>query len=276
MATITGYTAARMQEIEDGTVVSGNVTDGDLILTKHDGSQFNAGTVRGPQGLQGATGDVAEAPEDGGFYIRKDGVWVALDDGLAPHDGTKYVLKDGVWVPMDIASPPPNDGNKYSLRNGVWVRADRPWTTTFANTGTAPAGFSVGAIASDTTWSFTFTGSGYNVNYNCTFRVSGTGLSNDTRFTLPTSLRPVVNHYGLSHMKDTRSNYLNTGIAAMLINTGGAIIGPQLQGGVMVGTIQGGSNQTKIQVTSGVVTEFTMTGSFTRASDALPSTAAYV
>lgn len=276
MATITGYTAQRMQAIEDGTIVSGNVTDGDLILTKYDGSQINAGTVRGPQGLQGATGDVAEAPEDGGFYIRKDGAWVAIDTALAPHDGTKYVLQNGAWVPMDIAPAPPNDGQKYALRNGLWVRADRPWAMTFATVGAAPAGFSVGTIAPATTWSFTFTGAGYVVNYNMTFSVSGTKLSNVARFTLPASLRPVVNHYGLAHMRDTRSSYLNTGIAAMLLNTAGDVIGPQLEDGVMVGTIQGGSSQTKIQVTSAVVTEFKFAGSFIRNSVDLPSTAAYI
>lgn len=56
MATITGFTAARMQDIEDGTVVDGDVVGDNLILTKHDGSTINAGNVRGPQGIQGIQG----------------------------------------------------------------------------------------------------------------------------------------------------------------------------------------------------------------------------
>lgn len=44
MATITGYTAARMQAIEDGSVTNGSYdSTGHLILTKHDGSQIDAG-----------------------------------------------------------------------------------------------------------------------------------------------------------------------------------------------------------------------------------------
>lgn len=57
MATVTGLTAARMQEIEDASVVGGEVDlDGDLILTKHDGSEINAGAVVGPAGPTGPAG----------------------------------------------------------------------------------------------------------------------------------------------------------------------------------------------------------------------------
>lgn len=51
MATVTGFTAARMEEIEAASVVSGVVNgSGDLILERNDGSTFNAGTVIGPAG----------------------------------------------------------------------------------------------------------------------------------------------------------------------------------------------------------------------------------
>jgi hypothetical protein len=44
MATVTGFTAARMQAIEDGSTVSaGYDSAGHLILTKHDGTQLDAG-----------------------------------------------------------------------------------------------------------------------------------------------------------------------------------------------------------------------------------------
>lgn len=56
MATVTGLTAARMLEIEAASVVDGDVVGDNLILTKHDGSQINAGSVRGPQGVQGPIG----------------------------------------------------------------------------------------------------------------------------------------------------------------------------------------------------------------------------
>lgn len=53
MATVTGLTAERMLAIEAASVVDGDVVGDNLILTQHDGTQINAGNVRGPQGIQG-------------------------------------------------------------------------------------------------------------------------------------------------------------------------------------------------------------------------------
>jgi len=56
MATVTGYTAERMKEIEDSAVIGGMVQGNNLILVTHDGSTIDAGNVRGPQGIQGIPG----------------------------------------------------------------------------------------------------------------------------------------------------------------------------------------------------------------------------
>jgi Concanavalin A-like lectin/glucanases superfamily len=56
MTTVTGMTASRMMEIEAASVVDGDVVGDELILTRHDGQQINAGSVRGPQGIQGPIG----------------------------------------------------------------------------------------------------------------------------------------------------------------------------------------------------------------------------
>jgi microcystin-dependent protein len=57
MATITGLTAERMLEIEASSVIAGVVIEnGHLILTKHDGSQIDAGSVIGPVGPVGPPG----------------------------------------------------------------------------------------------------------------------------------------------------------------------------------------------------------------------------
>jgi microcystin-dependent protein len=56
MATITGLTADRMLAIEASSVVDGDVVSGHLILTKHDGSTIDAGSVLGPTGPQGPVG----------------------------------------------------------------------------------------------------------------------------------------------------------------------------------------------------------------------------
>lgn len=56
MATVTGLTADRMLEIEAASVIDGEVVDGDLILSKHDGTLINAGSVIGPEGPEGPVG----------------------------------------------------------------------------------------------------------------------------------------------------------------------------------------------------------------------------
>lgn len=54
MATVTGLTKARMLAIEAESVVSGTVDDdGHLILTRHDDTTIDAGSVVGPQGVPG-------------------------------------------------------------------------------------------------------------------------------------------------------------------------------------------------------------------------------
>lgn len=59
MATVTGYTAERMKEIEDQAIIDGSVIGDDLFLIRHDGSTINAGDVRGIQGPMGSSGDTA-------------------------------------------------------------------------------------------------------------------------------------------------------------------------------------------------------------------------
>lgn len=53
MAIITGYTAEKMDEINNSTVVGGSVnTSGSLILKTRDGRSIDAGNVKGPKGDQ--------------------------------------------------------------------------------------------------------------------------------------------------------------------------------------------------------------------------------
>ena len=59
MATVTGLTAERMLAIEGASVVDGEVIGNNLILTKHDGSQIDAGPVIGPQGPAGPPASLA-------------------------------------------------------------------------------------------------------------------------------------------------------------------------------------------------------------------------
>lgn len=84
MATVTSYTAARMQEIEDSAVVGGHITGDNLILERFDGSEFTAGNVRGPEGPTGPAGSVSGAlGSTDNAIIRTDGVGGSLAQGSA-------------------------------------------------------------------------------------------------------------------------------------------------------------------------------------------------
>jgi len=56
VTTVTGLTADRMIEMENATVVDGEVVGNNLILETRDGTPIDAGNVRGPQGVPGAPG----------------------------------------------------------------------------------------------------------------------------------------------------------------------------------------------------------------------------
>lgn len=72
MATARSFTAARMLEIENTTVVDGDVdVDGNLILRTREGGVINAGSVKGPKGDQGppgATGGVGSKGDPGATW----------------------------------------------------------------------------------------------------------------------------------------------------------------------------------------------------------------
>jgi len=56
MPTVTAFTAARSKQIEDTSIVSGTIANGDLLLYQRDGTEINAGNAVGPIGPQGISG----------------------------------------------------------------------------------------------------------------------------------------------------------------------------------------------------------------------------
>lgn len=103
MATVSGYTAQRMKEIEDSAVIGGFVDlNGRLLLERHNGETIDAGSVLGPQGPIGVgpTGAVTvfagDAAPAGYLLCRGSAVSRTAYAALFAVIGTKYGAGDGV------------------------------------------------------------------------------------------------------------------------------------------------------------------------------------
>lgn len=78
MTTVTAFTAERSQAIEDATIVSAEVVGDNLILTRHDATEIDAGNVRGDPGADGFTAVANQAarlaltPAAGQFVVELD------------------------------------------------------------------------------------------------------------------------------------------------------------------------------------------------------------
>lgn len=109
MATVTGYTAGRMQEIEDSAIVGGVIDGDDLVLTRFDGATIVAGDVRGPQGPMGSSGDTAitvctsgtrpALPFEGLFIYETD------TDQFFSWDGAAWIYRGGVIICTSSTRP---------------------------------------------------------------------------------------------------------------------------------------------------------------------------
>lgn len=106
MGSVTGYTAAKMEELADANVVDGDIVGDDLILTRRDGSTINAGNVRGPIGPTGpapaALSDIGDV-DDAAAAINDGLVWTGTD--WAPAKKTTkvawtYTLPGDIKVPV--------------------------------------------------------------------------------------------------------------------------------------------------------------------------------
>lgn len=117
MATITGLTAERMQEIEGASIIDAEIVGGNLILTKHDGTTINAGPVIGPAGPVGPVGPASVGAVPGevklwpgetlpdlatyGKWVWADGAYypAATHPKAAAHIATRWRTFDGASDP---------------------------------------------------------------------------------------------------------------------------------------------------------------------------------
>lgn len=85
MTTVTSFTAARMLEIENETIVNAELDGDDLILITREGTEINVGSVRGATGATGTTGGAGA-----GFAVGQLGQFPksTLPSGWLACDGT--------------------------------------------------------------------------------------------------------------------------------------------------------------------------------------------
>lgn len=138
MATVTGLTKERMLEIEGNSVVDGFVNaNKHLILTRHDGTEIDAGNVEGPQGISGMepTGTIPDGA-DLNTYLTP-GVYEAYSYTMArtglnfPGIGTTETEKDNTrWQGRLIVS---KDSNGVVYQEWIDV-LDQRWSRSYSTT----------------------------------------------------------------------------------------------------------------------------------------------
>ena len=148
MATVTGYTAERMKEIEDTTIVNGNVVGSDLILIARDGAQLNAGNVRGPQGIAGPMGVTSiqictsTTRPAGAAVFTGLAIYETDTKRFYIYNGTTWVYSGGTWICTSTTRPgSPFQGMEIyetdTKKNLYWngIRWDPPWNQPWGHMG---------------------------------------------------------------------------------------------------------------------------------------------
>lgn len=113
--TVTGFTAARMLEMEQATVISGRVQGDSLVLETKGGQDIVAGNVRGIQGVKGDPGGVPDATNSTKGGVRLQGNL----GGSAATPTVTGVLDATVDTSLAIASTPNNAGWGGGSTSGI-------------------------------------------------------------------------------------------------------------------------------------------------------------
>ncbi|UVK63993.1 hypothetical protein SEA_VARDY_28 [Gordonia phage Vardy] len=108
--TVTGFTAARMLEIEQASVVSGTVQGDSLVLLTKGGNEIVAGNVRGPQGVKGDPGGVPDATNSTKGGVRLQGNL----GGSAATPTITGALDDTVDSSLAVVTTPNPAGGNFS------------------------------------------------------------------------------------------------------------------------------------------------------------------
>ncbi len=179
MATITGYTAERMKEIEDSAIVDGDIVGNDLVLSRRDGAQINAGSVIGPVGPQGYAGEASfrvvtsttrpTSPTIGLMIYESD------THRIFSWNGTAWIYRGGIILCSSTTRPSnpftglmiyETDTKQFFVwTNTQWVT---PGGVTLCTSTTRPTGPFLGLMIyeTDTKKVWTFDGSTWNLPKN--------------------------------------------------------------------------------------------------------------
>lgn len=138
MASVNGFTAERMQAIEDETIVSAAVVGGHLILTRHDTVTVDAGPVIGPAGPTGAAGPTsivvctAATRPTGGARFEGLEIYETDTDRMYVWDGVNWIPRGvGLYICTNATRPvtvfngleifETDTGNFYYYSGGGWL-----------------------------------------------------------------------------------------------------------------------------------------------------------
>jgi len=90
VVSVTGFTAARAQDIEDQAIIGGEVIAGDLILERNNGGTVNAGPVIGPTGPAGSGLIICTSGTRPGSPAEGDMIWETDTNRV-------YIWPGGSW-----------------------------------------------------------------------------------------------------------------------------------------------------------------------------------
>lgn len=145
MATVTGFTSARMLQIENTTVVDGDVVGDNLILKTRAGTTIDAGNVRGPKGDTGPAGPVNSVNDQTGA-VRSPRIFAnkaALDLWVTAPRGSVAMTADNdvLWE---------KGATKWFMNSGHRIFATKAELDSAG--ATLPAGSHAVTLDNDSTW----------------------------------------------------------------------------------------------------------------------------
>jgi hypothetical protein len=137
VATVTGYTSARMLEIEESTIIDGEIVGSDLILNPRVGTPINAGNVRGPQGVPGTAENggplnVLDYDADNTDAVNAVAAFQEVANAIDAEETTSRILyaPSGIYkFGRDGIAADEDNPNYVELGSSITIRGDGPGKT---------------------------------------------------------------------------------------------------------------------------------------------------